>query len=298
MPRVPAMSRHRRQRQRREAQKAVSETGSQATTNTRHRALRLKLEYLLPLAVAALAVFVATGSLRQRARNEQREAAALTRDTTIVVGGVLQGSARRQLVPVGRGQSTPPEELRRRVANLAAGTYVNDILAAQDSALYRWPERLSDAMRVYIEPSSAIPGFDARYPDVARTVFSEWSEAGFPLRFTFIYDSTGADLTIRWVERFTSEEGQRIGVTERTQTSAFQIARARIDIANHDSAGRALPLAIVGGILRHEVGHALGLNHANDPTSVMYRESATSTISASDRATLRLLYLVPGGSLR
>jgi hypothetical protein len=30
----------------------------------------------------------------------------------------------------------------------------------------------------------------------------------------------------------------------------------------------------------------------------MYREAATSTISTSDRATLRLLYLLPPGSLR
>ena len=54
----------------------------------------------------------------------------------------------------------------------------------------------------------------------------------------------------------------------------------------------------LSGILRHEIGHALGLNHASDQTSVMYRESATTTIAPSDRATLRLLYLVPPGSLR
>lgn len=260
--------------------------------------MRLRPELLLPVVLAGFAAFVIGGTMRQRSRSVEREAAQLARDTTIVVGGVLQASVRRELVPAGKGQSTPPAELRRRVANLAGGTYVNDILAEQDSALYRWPERLSAALRVYIEPSSLIAGFDGRYPDIARTVFAEWSEAGFPLTFTFIYDSTSADLSIRWVERFPPAEGQRIGVTERTQTSAFQIARARIEIANHDSSGRALPLAVVGGIVRHEVGHALGLNHARDPTSVMYRESATSTIGVSDRATLRLLYLVPGGSLR
>jgi predicted Zn-dependent protease len=188
--------------------------------------------------------------------------------------------------------------LRRQVRNLAAGTYVNDILAEQDSALYRWPERLSDALRVYVEPSSPIAGFDPRYPQMARDIFAEWSAAGFPLRFTFIYDSSSADLTIRWRDRFGPEDGQRIGVTERVQTSAFLIAKARVSVANHDSTGRALSPTVVGGVLRHEIGHALGLNHANDLSSVMYRESATATISASDRATLRLLYLVPPGSLK
>lgn len=228
----------------------------------------------------------------------RREAAALARDTTMVSAGQVQGSVRRELVPAGKVQATPPEDLRRQVRNLAAGTYVNDILAEQDSALYRWPERLSDALRVYVEPSSPIAGFDPRYPQMARDIFAEWSAAGFPLRFTFIYDSSSADLTIRWRDRFGPEDGQRIGVTERVQTSAFLIAKARVSVANHDSTGRALSPIVVGGVLRHEIGHALGLNHANDVSSVMYRESATATISASDRATLRLLYLVPPGSLK
>jgi len=131
----------------------------------------------------------------------RREAAALARDTTMVSAGQVQGSVRRELVPAGKGQATPPEDLRRQVRNLVAGTYVNDILAEQDSALYRWPERLSDALRVYVEPSSPIAGFDPRYPQMARDIFAEWSAAGFPLRFTFIYDSSSADLTIRWRDR-------------------------------------------------------------------------------------------------
>jgi hypothetical protein len=195
-------------------------------------------------------------------------------------------------------QKISPEELRQRVAEKAAGTYVGDILMEQDSVLYRWPERLHDAIRVYIEPSSSVPDWDPHYPALAQDVFGEWSLAGFPLRFTFILDSATADMAIRWRDRFPEADGQRIGVTERMQSSDYQIGRATISIALHDSTGRAMSPAVVTGIVRHEVGHALGLNHANDPSSVMYREAATMTISASDRATLRLLYLVPGGSLK
>ena len=197
-----------------------------------------------------------------------------------------------------RRQQAPPEALRRRVDNLKPGSYIDDIIDAQDSALYRWADARGDAVQVYIESSSSAAGWQPGYVDLARSAFAEWNDAGFPLRFNFIYDSAKADITLRWKERFPAEDGQRIGVTERIHTSEFWIASARIDIANHDSVGRLIPTHMLGGTLRHEIGHALGLNHANDATSVMYRESASTTISPSDRATLRLLYLVPPGSLR
>ena len=195
-------------------------------------------------------------------------------------------------------QSVPPEQLRRRVDNLKSGSYIDDIIAAQDSSLYRWPERVVGAVEVWVEPWSSAAAWDPSYVELARTAFGEWNDAGFPLRFNFLLDSSGAEVKVRWRERFPPADGQRIGVTERIHTSECLIASARIEIATHDSAGRRIPARMVGGTLRHEIGHALGLNHANDPTSVMFRESAATTISPTDRATLRLLYLVPPGSLR
>ena len=248
--------------------------------------------------VAALAVFITGTSVRDTmARHARREAQA-ARDTILTEDDIARGIVHKALALDGMHQTVSPAELRRRVDNLAGGTYMSDILAEQDSTLFRWPDRLGNALRVYVEPSSPLAAWSPQYPQLAREVFAEWSEAGFPLRFTFIFDSTTADITIRWIDRFPDSDGQRIGVTERLQGSDYLIARARVDVAMRDSAGRQLAPVVVGGIIRHEIGHALGLNHSNDPSSVMYREAATSVIGASDRATLRTLYLVPAGSLK
>ena len=241
--------------------------------------------------------FVAT-KIGERAFRTDSRGSSRTTDALELPSGELQGEVRQLETSADRSQSTPPAQLRHRVENLKPGTYIDDVILAQDSALYRWPERAVNAVQVYVEPWSRAAGWDTAYVELAHAALAEWSDAGFPIRFNYLYDSASADIRIRWKERFAPEEGQRIGVTERIHTSEFWIAAARIDIANHDSIGRLIPTSMVGGILRHEIGHALGLNHANDVTSVMYRESASTTISPSDRATLRLLYLIPPGSLR
>ena len=185
--------------------------------------------------------------------------------------------------------------IQRTLADGSAGTYIADILAAGDSQLVRWPDRTVTAMRVWVQPGASLPHWDDGFPAMVREVLGEWSAAGFPLRFLYVVDSADADMHVVFTS---SLPGRQIGLTRRLRDRNGWIVAAEVQIATEDAKGEAFPAYLVAAIARHEIGHALGLDHTRDETAVMFPESRTTTIGAADRATLHLLYTLPPGSVR
>jgi predicted Zn-dependent protease len=185
--------------------------------------------------------------------------------------------------------------IQRTLAEGSAGTYIGDILAAADSQLVRWPDRTVTALRVWVQSSAAVPHWDTGNPRMVREVLGEWSAAGFPLRFLYVVDSANADMHVMFTR---SLPGRQIGLTSRLRDRNGWIVAAEVLIATEDAKGDAFPAYLVAAIARHEIGHALGLDHTRDATAVMFPESRTTTIGAADRATLHLLYTLPPGSVR
>ena len=257
---------------------------------------------LIALAMAAaLLFFVGREALRT-----SREAAAhrappgdqrLVPDTIAVPAAA---SASVDSLALQRAPGTPKvldrAELRRRIEAGGPGTYIGDMLADRDSLLTRWPDRTMEPIRVWVERASTVTDWNPELTRVARTAFDEWSAVGAPVRFMFIVDSTRADVRVNFANRLS--DGDRLGVTTHTHDSNGWIVGAEIVIAVHDSGGAVLPLPLVAAVARHEVGHALGLAHSRDRSTIMYPESQTLSITGPDRATLKLLYTLPPGSVK
>ena len=188
--------------------------------------------------------------------------------------------------------------VRQQIRDNENGTYIRAILDQQEQLLLRWPQRQREALRVWIERDVNMPDWDANYPVVAENVFSEWKEAGFPLRFDIVTDRVSSDIQIHWVSQFSGDASRRIGLTSKARDQSGWLVGAEITVATHSPDGQRLTPEEVAGVARHEIGHALGLGHSANPKDVMYPESTTSIISEADRATLHLIYMLPPGVVK
>ncbi len=186
-------------------------------------------------------------------------------------------------------------DIRRRIQLGENGTYIGEILGERDSALARWPDRQTTPVRVWVGNGPAIPGWDPSYPERVRDAFDQWANLGIPVKFTFVRDSTDADVHVSWIDHFDSPIS---GKTIWARDGKWWIVTANITLALHHNAGELLDSKAVHAIALHEVGHLLGLDHTADTANIMTSRVRVRDLSEADRATMKLLYSLPPGSVK
>jgi hypothetical protein len=231
-------------------------------------------------------------SLAPAARVHGRRATARNSGTTVAAAaGEMDANAVAEIDT----KKADVLDIRRRIELGATGTYIGEILDERDSALSRWPDRLATPVRVWVGSSPTIDGWDDSYPDRVRDAFDQWANLGIPVKFTFVRDSTDADVHVSWIDHFDSPIS---GKTVWARDSKWWIVSANITLALHHKAGELLDPKAIHAIALHEVGHLLGLDHTADTTNIMTARVRVRDLSEPDRATMKLLYSLPPGSVK
>lgn len=182
-------------------------------------------------------------------------------------------------------------ELRRR----AGGTYIGEMLLSRDSSLARWPARRDRPIRVWIQPFSDLPDWTAAYVDEVYAAFDEWDALDLPVSFTYVADSTDAEVHVTWIDHFREPISGR---TKWARDDDWWITDAAIVLAVHHHRGDVLDEDAMRAMALHEIGHLLGLDHTYDVRSIMAPKVRVRTLSNADKATVRLLYTLPPGAVR
>jgi predicted Zn-dependent protease len=100
---------------------------------------------------------------------------------------------------------------------------------------------------------------------------------------------------VRFVDRFASGIS---GKTVWSRDNGWWLISSDIQLAlSHPGGGTVSPPQI-RAIALHEVGHLLGLDHSAAPDHIMSARIRVRELTDADRATVRLLYSIPAGTLR
>ncbi|HEX6251756.1 MAG TPA: matrixin family metalloprotease [Gemmatimonadaceae bacterium] len=141
--------------------------------------------------------------------------------------------------------------------------------------------------RIWIEPESRVFGWRQSYPAAAREAFDAWHALELPVSFSFVEDSSEANLLVYWRRRINQ---QLRGRSTWWTTAGIGYVRGEIEIVVAPMDGERSDHALVRGIAMHEIGHLLGLHHTTEPWSVMARTVRVSDLSRQDIQRVRALH--------
>jgi predicted Zn-dependent protease len=123
-----------------------------------------------------------------------------------------------------------------------------------------WGSEIKDGVLTYnIEKSSK------DLEKITRSAFSEWEKKLYFIEFKIVKDNDGADIKIK----FKKGNGNQGGRAEIYFEQDGFIDYVKISLSK-TSNGTELNQTMLEHIIKHEIGHALGLGHSQFPQSIMY----------------------------
>ena len=160
---------------------------------------------------------------------------------------------------------------------------------------FRWSEATL-VIRIWVPLPDGERGAAREMQQAAIRGIRAWDGHPFAILVESRDRSTPADFTVEWMK---TPPKNQLGLTSTRWTqeggrATLEVTSFRLALANPSSRG-PLMARQVELTAAHEMGHALGLPHSDEPRDVMYPTNTALTLSARDYKAMEALYRLPNG---
>lgn len=260
----------------------------------------------LPLIVLALVVLLAVALRILGPGTGGRRQGTETQESCSSPGSeaCLPGVAGTEKVPPDRRRErkfTSPLDLILPAGEVCqdVGYLCADVRRFDTLRIIRWPED-TPLLRIWIPPPPGLPPETARaLRRAAAAGIGIWQDQPFPLSISLRAIASAPDITVRWVDDLGPG---RLGHTQIGGTLAG--GRLRVEVKGlqlvtrfPSGPGEVISPEQLRLVAAHEMGHALGLPHSDDPSDVMYPQNTAWRRTRRDFETVQALYRMPNGAL-